>query len=103
MDFVTKVTLLAGVGVLAVQQILKIMPLSVTDFANKYPVPTNIALSLGAAIFAVWQDFVQPVVWTDWVALVAIIAGTAAVIYNQLIGRWAELKRLETTAETKKL
>lgn len=101
-DFVTKITLLAGVGVLAVQQILKILPVSVTEFANRYPVPTNIALSVGAALFAVWQDFIQPVVWTDWVALIAVISATAAIIYNQLIGRWAQLKSMETTAETRK-
>lgn len=100
MDFVTKVTLLAGVGVLVVQQILKILPVRLTDFANKYPVPTNIVLSLGAAGFAVWQNFVEPKVWTDWVALVAIIAGTAAIIYNQLISRWTELRNLETTSKT---
>lgn len=97
MDFVaffSHVGLLASVAVLIVQQILKlnVIPLA---FANHYPVPTNIILSIVAAVVAVWKDHVSLHSWTDWVGAVALIAGTAALAYNQLLGKWAQLKAIE--------
>jgi hypothetical protein len=94
MDFFTAVTLYAAGAVLVVQQILKlkIVPLA---FANKYPVPTNIVLSIIAAVVATWQTDVQPHTWNQWVAFVGLIAVVAAVAYNQLIGKWAELRSME--------
>jgi hypothetical protein len=94
MDFFTAVTLYAAGAVLVVQQILKlkIVPLA---FANRYPVPTNIVLSIVAAVVATWQTDVQPHTWNQWVAFVGLIAVVAAAAYNQLIGKWAELRSME--------
>ena len=94
MDVFTKVTLLSAAAVLAVEQILKlkIVPLA---FANKYPVVTNILLSIVAVVIAVWQDFIAANVWTDWVVLIGIVAVAAAITYNQLVGRSPQLKEME--------
>jgi len=91
----TYITGLAAVGVVAAQQLLKLKFIPVT-FANRYPVPTNILLSIVAAVIAVWKsNVVQPTVWTGWVSLVATIAVLAAIIYNQLIKHWTELRDME--------
>lgn len=94
MDFINEATLLsAGAVALAVQFLkLKIFPL---DFANKYPVPTNIAVSVVAAIVAVSQTKVDADTWTEWAGLVGTVAVLAAIIYNQLLSRWSELKASE--------
>lgn len=91
----TYITGLAAAGVVAVHEILKLKIIPLT-FANRYPVPTNIALSVVAAVIAVWKsNVVQPTVWTGWVSLVATIAVLAAIIYNQLIKNWTELREME--------
>ena len=93
MEFLSGAALVAAGVVLLVQEILKlkIVPLA---FANKYPVPTNIILSVIATIFLV------PVDWSlDNIGHLAVQIGTVAVIaaiaYNQLIGKSKELKELE--------
>lgn len=95
MDLFTHVTAIASLAVVAVQQILKLnfIPLS---FANKYPVPTNILLSIGAAIIAAWQSNSHPTTWTGWVAFVAVIAVVAAIIYNNTLRNWKELRDTES-------
>lgn len=95
MEYFTYITGLSALAVVAVQQILKLkfVPLA---FANKYPVPTNILLSIAASVIVVWQDkVVEPTTWTQWVALVAVVAVVAAIVYNQLIGKWKELRETE--------
>lgn len=85
MEFFTHVTLLAAGGVVLVQELLKLLP---TAIASRYPVLTNILLSLIAAIVAVWQaNVTHPAVWTDWLLLVGTISVVAAIVYNQLIGK----------------
>lgn len=91
---ITRVAGLAALAVVAVEQLLKLKFIPVA-FANRYPVVTNLVLSLGASLLAVWQDFVQPVVWTDWVLLVATVAVVAAVVYNQLLANWSQLRAME--------
>lgn len=93
-EFFTRVAGLSALAVVAVQQILKLKFIPMA-FANKYPVPTNILLSLVAAIIVVWQTALTPAVWTDWVVLVATISVVAAVVYNQLISKWTELREME--------
>lgn len=95
MEFLSAAALQASGVVLLVVQILKlrIIPLA---FANKYPVFTNIVLSIVATIFLV------PIEWSmDNIGSLAIQIGTVAVIaaiaYNQLIGKSPELKSLEGT------
>lgn len=91
---VARVAALSGLAVLAVEQILKLKVVP-TSFANRYPVLTNVGLSVVASCIAVWQDFVQPVVWTDWVLLVSTVAVVAAVVYNNTIRNAPEIKKLE--------
>ena len=93
MDFLSTAALTAAGVVLLVQQILKlnIVPLA---FANRYPVPTNIILSIIATVFIVKPSFSA----SNWVAdalQVGVVGVTAAIAYNQLIGKWAQLKASE--------
>jgi hypothetical protein len=94
MDFYTKVTALSALAVVVVQQILKLKFIPI-GFANRYPVPTLLLLSLVAAVVAAWQDFVAPIVWTDWVQLIATIAVVAAITYNMTLRNWVELRQME--------
>lgn len=93
MEFLSGAALVAAGVVLLVQEILKlkIIPLA---FANKYPVFTNILLSVVATIFLV------PVDWSlDNIGHLAVqigtVAVTAAIAYNQLIGKSPEIKAME--------
>lgn len=95
MEFFTHATALAALAVVVLQQILKFKFVPV-NFANKYPVPTNILLSIGAALYVVWQsDVPTPHVWTSWVQLVATISVVAAITYNMLLRNWTELRATE--------
>lgn len=89
-----RVASLAGLAVLAVEQILKLKVVPV-EFANKYPVLTNVLLSIAASLFAVYQDYVQPVVWQDWLLLVVMVVVVAAVVYNNTLRNSPELRKLE--------
>lgn len=93
MEFLSQATLAAAAVVTLVVQILKakIIPVS---FANKYPVPTNIILSLVAAFV------LSPFDWqsTDIKQILlqaGAIAVTAAIAYNQLLSKWPQLKETE--------
>lgn len=93
MDFLSQSAVVAAGVVLLVQEILKlkIVPIS---FANRYPVPTNILLSIVATLFLV------PVEWSfDNLGHLAVqigtVAVTAAIAYNQLLRNWSELKASE--------
>lgn len=93
MDFLSHSALVAAGVVLLVQQILKlkIVPLA---FANQYPVPTNIALSVVATVFLV------PMHWSfDNIGQLVVQVGTVAVIaaiaFNQLLSKWDDLRQME--------
>lgn len=93
MEFLSGAALVAAGVVLLVEQILKlkIVPLAV---ANKYPVFTNIALSIIATVFLV------PVQLSfDNLGHLAIqvgtVAVTAAIAYNQLVSKSPEIKAME--------
>lgn len=93
--FFAQATALAAVGVVIVQQILKLKFIPVA-FANRYPVPTNIMLSIVASLIAVWQSAPStPVLWYEWLTLVVLIAVVAAIIYNNLLKNWTELRETE--------
>ena len=81
MELFTQATALAALAVVAVQQILKLNVIPVY-FANKYPLITNVALSVLATVFVSWQNFVNLVTATDWITQVGIIAVAAAIAYN---------------------
>ncbi len=92
---ISHITALAALAVVAIQQILKLRFVPVS-FANRYPVPTLILLSVLASIFVVWTNkLATPVAWTDWIALVATVAVVAAVTYNMTLRNWKELREVE--------
>lgn len=93
MDFFTHVTMLTALAVVAVQQLLKLKFIPVA-FANRYPVPTLIVLSIAGAIIVSWQT-VWPTAWTGWVLLVSTIAVVAAAVYNFIIKNWTQLRSME--------
>lgn len=92
MEFLSQAAVTAGAVVLLVTEILKlkIVPLA---FANKYPVVTNVILSIAATYFIVKPDFS----W-DNLGHLAVQVGTVAVIaaiaYNSLV-RPSGVKSLE--------
>lgn len=95
MDFLSTSALTAAAVVLVVQEILKlrVVPLA---FANKYPVPTNILLSVIVTFFMV------PVQWgLENIGTLLVQIGTVAVIaaiaYNQLLAKSPEIKSMEGT------
>lgn len=93
--FFTHTVALAALAVVAIQQVLKLKVIPIA-FANRYPVPTLILLSIGASIFVVWQSAVaMPTRWTDWLLLVATTAVVAAITYNNTIKNWVQLRSLE--------
>jgi len=95
MEFFTHVTVLAGLAVMGIQQLLKLKAVPLT-FANKYPVPTVVVLSVGAALVTVWANMAKaPVGWTNWVQFAATIVVVAAVTYNMTLKNWAELRQME--------
>lgn len=85
---------LSALAVVALQEILK-LKLVPLKWANKYPVPTLIVLSILASLVTVWQTTVSPASWTDWLILVGTIAVTAAFTYRTTIANWAELREME--------
>lgn len=91
MEFFTEVTALAALAVVAVQQILKLNIVPVY-FANRYPVYTNIVLSLVASVVVQWQNLVNLVGWQEWVLHVATVAVVAAVTYNMTLRNAPEIQ-----------
>lgn len=99
MELFSEVTALAALSVVAVQQILKlnVVPLY---FANKYPVLTNVLLSIVAAVVVTWQTTVVALVdWVDWVTYVATISVLAAITYNMTIRNSAAVQRASNKEE----
>lgn len=95
MEYLNHVVVLGGLAVLIVQEIIKLKFVPV-QFANKYPVPTNIILSVLTAVVVVWKDnLANPRSWTNWVQLVASISLVAAFAYNMTIKHWQDLRAME--------
>jgi hypothetical protein len=84
MEYFAQVTALAALAVVAVQQILKLNVVPVY-FANKYPVITNIVLSIIASIVVSYQRIITLVGVGQWIAYVGTVAVLAAVTYNMTI------------------
>jgi len=81
MEYFAQVTALAALAVVAVQQILKlnVIPLY---FANKYPVITNVVLSIIASVVVTWQTAVSLLGVSAWLAYVGTVSVLAAIVYN---------------------
>jgi archaellum biogenesis protein FlaJ (TadC family) len=99
--FLSHAVAIAALAVVAVQQILKTIPFSLTDLVNTYPVPSLIILSIIAAIVTDFetQGDVRPHGWTNWITFVATIAVVAAIVYRTTIANWTQLRNLESTAK----
>lgn len=100
LEFLQQATAISAGAVLLVHEALKLMPLSFTNFANKFPVPTNIVLSVLATIFIVkptWSwDNMQDIAVT-----IGLIAVGAALAFNQLFANWKSLRTAEARAVAK--
>lgn len=95
MEYLEHVVVLGGLAVVLVQQILKLKFIPIS-FANKYPVLTNILLSIITAAVIVWQDMLAtPLAWTDWIQLVVTVSLVAAFAYNMTLRNWPELRATE--------
>lgn len=86
MEFLSAAAISASAAVLLVQEILKLQVVPGT-FANRWPVPTNIILSIIATLFIV------PVDWSldnlpHLAMQIGVVAVVAAIAYNQLIAKW---------------
>lgn len=91
MDYFATITALAALAVVIVQQILKLNVVPVY-FANKFPVVTNIALSIIASIVVSWKTALTFVHWYQWVAYAGLVALVAAITYNATIKQDASLQ-----------
>lgn len=98
MDYFTQVTALAGLAVVVVQQILKLNVLPVY-FANKYPVVTNVLLSIVASAVVQYQTALTLVGWVQWVAYVATVAVVAAVTYNMTLRNSNTVQKVSNKTE----
>lgn len=96
MDLLTQASLVAASAVLIGQQILKLKIIPI-GFANRYPVPTNLLLSVVATIIVTnWTDITwEAGNWDEIVRILTTISVGAAIAYNQLFGKWPELKASE--------
>lgn len=93
MEFFSEITALAALAVVVVQQILKLNAVPLY-FANRHPVPTNIALSIIAAVVVTWQTAVALSTWVEWVVYVGTISVLAAVTYNMTLSNSEEIQKL---------
>lgn len=93
-ELFTKVAALSALSVVAVHEILKLKIVPVS-FANRYPVPTNIILSILSAVIVSWQDFLNVTVWTEYVVLAGVTSVVAAITYNSLLKNWTQLQEIE--------
>lgn len=98
MDIVSSVyahaVAVSALSVVAVQELLKLRFIPVS-FANKYPVPTNILLSVGASIVATLTNAVNPATWQDWIVLASTITVASALTYRATLHNWTELRSVE--------
>ena len=84
MELFTEITALAALAVVAVQQLLKLNMVPVY-FANKYPLQTNIVLSILASIYVQYQTALNLSGWREWVVYVATVSVVAAITYNMTL------------------
>jgi hypothetical protein len=84
MDF-AQITALAALAVVVVQQILKLNVIPIY-IANKYPVLTNVLLSLVASVVVTFQTAaVNLVTFLDYVVYVGLVSVLAAIVYNMTL------------------
>ena len=84
MEYFTQITALAALAVVAVQQALKLNVIPVY-FANKYPVLTNVILSILASVFVSYKTAIDLQGWAAWIAYVGTVSVIAALAYNMTL------------------
>ena len=84
MEYSAQITAIAALAVVVVHTILKlnVIPIYV---ANKYPVLTNIALSLVASVVVSWNTALTLTTVWQWVSYVGTVSVLAAVTYNMTL------------------
>ncbi len=100
MEYFTQVTALAALAVVAVQQILKLNIIPVF-FANKYPVLSNIVLSVIAAVVVNLQTAVTLSGILDYISYVATVSVVAAITYNMTLRNSSVVKSLSDKTTNK--
>lgn len=98
MDSFAEITALAALAVVAVQQILKLNVIPVF-FANKYPVFTNIALSVVASVIVSWKTAVALVGVADWVVYAGTVSVLAAITYNMTLRNSPVVQKVSNKTE----
>lgn len=98
MEYFSEITALAALSVVAVQQILKlnVIPLY---FANKYPIVTNVLLSVVAAVVVTWQTALELASVGAWVAYIATVSVLAAITYNMTLRNSEGVQRVSNKVE----
>lgn len=94
MEFLNHVAVLGGLAVLVVQEILKFKLVPV-QWANKYPVPVLIVLSIIASVVISLSNWAEPANAGQWIQLVVTIGLVAAFTYNHTIKNWTEVRQME--------
>lgn len=98
MEYFAQITALAALAIVTVQQILKLNVIPVY-FANKYPVLTNIVLSVVASVVVTWQTAINLVGVGAWVAYVGTLSVLSAVTYNMTLKNSDGVQRVSNKAE----
>lgn len=98
MQSFAEITALAALSVVAVQSILKLNVIPVY-FANKFPVITNILLSIVASVIVTWQTVVDLVTATQWIVYVATVSVLAAITYNMTLRNSDSVQRISDKVE----
>lgn len=98
MDSFAEITALAALAVVAVQQILKLNVIPVY-FANKFPVFTNILLSIIASVIVSWQTAINLVEWKDWLVYVGTVSVLAAITYNMTLRNSEAVQKVSNKTE----
>ncbi len=98
MEYFAQITALAALAVVVVQQVLKlnVIPLY---FANKYPVITNMLLSILASVVVTWQSTINLVGWLQWVTYVGTVSVLAAITYNMTIKNSDVIQKVSNRTE----
>lgn len=95
LQFFVTLTVLSGFAVTIAQEILKLKIVPV-PFANRYPVPTCLVLSVVASFVALWtQNALHVASWLEIAGTVGVTALVAAMTYNNLFSNWKQLKDIE--------
>ena len=97
MDFAT-ITALAALAVVAVQQILKLNVIPIY-IANKYPVLTNIILSIVASVIVTWQTAIDLTTVGAWIAYAGTVSVLAAITYNMTLRNSEGVQRASNKVE----